>query len=196
MSAFGPVPGRASQNAVRVITEAALEAAQAYNFKRYQYQGIRPAYERDRGLRPGGSRTLPTWRTSFLRAVSCLGPSQAAVTRHLRFFIANIYFTNRHAIERNFLLSWQTSWHIAGDPDRGSTGFPNARLCIILSKRPSAAYWSGAVSHLGEVPCPSSCRLSRSLLYGLRGRFGSCRGFFAGAMGDSPPWFAWLVWPS
>lgn len=62
------------------ITEAALEAARVYNFKRYQYQGM-GRYERDEVYAGGGgSRTCKSWRTSFLRAVSCLGQSQAAVT--------------------------------------------------------------------------------------------------------------------
>ena len=61
------------------ITEAALEAARAYNFKRYQYQGI-GRYEHDE-VYARGSRTCESWRALFPRAVSCLGQSQAAVTR-------------------------------------------------------------------------------------------------------------------
>jgi len=61
------------------ITEAALEAARAYNFKRYQYQGI-GRYARDevyaRGIADLGVLADLVPASGFL-----FGQSQAAVTR-------------------------------------------------------------------------------------------------------------------
>jgi glutathione S-transferase len=86
------------------ITEAALEAAQAYNFKRYQYQGI-GRYERDvvyaRGI--ADLRVLADLvpASSFM-----FGAKPSSCDAAIYGFIANIYFYEIDTPLKEFLLSW------------------------------------------------------------------------------------------
>ena len=73
------------------ITEATLEAAQAYNFKRCQYQGI-GRYERDK-VYARGIADLRVLADLVPASGSYLGQSQAAVTRLSTVLLAISIFT-------------------------------------------------------------------------------------------------------
>jgi len=85
------------------ITEAALEAARAYNFKRYQYQGI-GRYERDE---------VYVRRIADLRVLADLVPANGflfgskprSCDAAIYGFIANIYFYEIDTPLKQFLLS-------------------------------------------------------------------------------------------
>jgi glutathione S-transferase len=85
------------------ITEAALEAARAYNFKRYQYQGI-GRYVRDevyaRGIADLGVLADLVPASGFL-----FGAKPSSCDAAIYGFIANIYFYEIDTPLKEFLLS-------------------------------------------------------------------------------------------
>jgi glutathione S-transferase len=86
------------------ITEAALEAAQAYNFKRYQYQGI-GRYERDE-VYARGIADLRVLADLVPASGFMFGAKPSSCDAAIYGFIANIYFYEIGTPLKEFLLSW------------------------------------------------------------------------------------------
>jgi len=86
------------------ITEAALEAAQAYNFKRYQYQGI-GHYERDE-VSARGIADLRVLADLVPASGFMFGAKPSSCDAAIYGFIANIYFYEIGTPLKEFLLSW------------------------------------------------------------------------------------------
>lgn len=96
------------------ITEAALEAAQAYNFKRYQYQGI-GRYERDE-VYARGIADLRVLADLVPASGFMFGAKPNSCDAAIYGFIANIYFYEIGTPLKEFLLSWRGT--LPGGPDR------------------------------------------------------------------------------
>jgi glutathione S-transferase len=86
------------------ITEAALDAAQAYNFKRYQYQGI-GRYERDE-VYARGIADLRVLADLVPASGFMFGAKPSSCDAAIYGFIANIYFYEIGTPLKEFLLSW------------------------------------------------------------------------------------------
>ncbi len=86
------------------INEAALEAAQAYNFKRYQYQGI-GRYERDE-VYARGIADLRVLADLVPASGFLFGAKPSSCDAAIYGFIANIYFYEIDTPLKEFLLSW------------------------------------------------------------------------------------------
>jgi len=84
------------------ITEAALEAAQAYNFKRYQYQGI-GRYERDE-VYARGITDLRVLADLVPASGFLFGAKPRSCDAAIYGFIANIYFYEIDTPLKEFLL--------------------------------------------------------------------------------------------
>jgi glutathione S-transferase len=85
------------------ITEAALEAARAYNFKRYQYQGI-GRYERDE-VYARGIADLRVLADLVPASGFLFGAKPSSCDAAIYGFIANIYFYEIDTPLKQFLLS-------------------------------------------------------------------------------------------
>ncbi len=85
------------------ITEAALEAARAYNFKRYQYQGI-GRYERD-DVYARGIADLRVLADLVPASGFLFGAKPSSCDAAIYGFIANIYFYEIATPLKQFLLS-------------------------------------------------------------------------------------------
>ena len=97
------VPGRALRTHPGII-EAALEAARAYNFKRYQYQGI-GRYERDE-VYVRGIADLRVLADLVPASGFLFGAKPSSCDAAIYGFIANIYFYEIDTPLKEFLLSW------------------------------------------------------------------------------------------
>ena len=86
------------------ITEAALEAARAYNFKRYRYQGI-SRYERDE-VYARGIADLRVLADLVPASGFLFGVKPSSCDAAIYGFIANIYFYEIDTPLKEFLLSW------------------------------------------------------------------------------------------
>jgi glutathione S-transferase len=86
------------------ITEAALEAARAYNFKRYQYQGI-GRYARDE-VYARGIADLRVLADLVPASGFLFGAKPSSCDAAIYGFIANIYFYEIDTPLKEFLLSW------------------------------------------------------------------------------------------
>jgi glutathione S-transferase len=86
------------------ITEAALEAARAYNFKRYQHQGI-GRYERDE-VYARGIADLRVLADLVPASGFMFGAKPSSCDAAIYGFIANIYFYEIGTPLKEFLLSW------------------------------------------------------------------------------------------
>ena len=99
------------------ITEAALEAARAYNFKRYQYQGI-GRYERDE-VYARGIADLRVLADLVPESGFLFGAKPSSCDAAIYGFIANIYFLrDRHAIEGISPIPAKPRGALLGGPDR------------------------------------------------------------------------------
>ena len=85
------------------ITEAALEAARAYNFKRYQYQGI-GRYERNE-VYARGIADLRVLADLVPASGFMFGAKPSSCDAAIYGFIANIYFYEIDTPLKQFLLS-------------------------------------------------------------------------------------------
>ncbi len=86
------------------ITEAALEAARAYNFKRYQYQGI-GRYARGE-VYARGIADLRVLADLVPVSGFLFGAKPSSCDAAIYGFIANIYFYEIDTPLKEFLLSW------------------------------------------------------------------------------------------